>query len=369
MNSVFTIELLPARHGDAIWIEYGSASSPHRIIIDGGADQSTTNTILSLISDRIDPRETPDFELMVLTHIDADHIAGLLGLFENQSVALRPRDIWFNGWNHMPNDLLGSKQAERLSEAIEKRRLPWNTAFNGRAVRLDGTYTNPNLDKLPVVILAGGMRLTLLSPTYKALADLKSKWKEEVEKAGLVPGGVRGAESQGDLLGANLYPLDPSKDAKEKFIEDRSISNAGSIAFLAEFKGRSALFTGDAHADVLEASIKALNDSRQTDKLTVDVFKLPHHGSKYNISPDLLKLVETKRYLFSTDGSSRSHHPDNVAVARIVTAKRDVRLEFNYSTVYSQQWDKLRLRREYGYQVVVPGPDEKWLTVRLEPEI
>ena len=33
---MFTIELLPAAQGDAIWLEYGPAAQPHRILIDGG---------------------------------------------------------------------------------------------------------------------------------------------------------------------------------------------------------------------------------------------------------------------------------------------------------------------------------------------
>lgn len=367
MNAIFTIELLPARHGDAIWIEYGDPGAPHRILIDGGAKDSTRDTIINLITQRIDPKANPDFELIVLTHIDADHITGLLGLLENYSVPLRPRDVWFNGWDHMPDDRLGAKQAERLSKAIRERGLPWNEAFGGRAVRLDGTYDEPYPDALPIVTLPGGMRLTLLSPTYRTLTDLKPVWKKEVEDAGLVPGTEAGADPQDDRLGGIPGPLDPRTEGAEKFTPDTSKANAGSIAFLAEFRGRSALLTGDAHAPVLEASIRRLLASRQTEKLAVDVFKLPHHGSKYNLSPSLIKLIDTRRYLFSTDGSSSSHHPDRVAISRIITTKRGVSLEFNYETDYSRPWANGRLQREYEYDVVVPAPHEKWLTIRLDP--
>jgi len=34
------IEMLPARNGDALWIEYGDAESPRRIIVDGGTEGS-----------------------------------------------------------------------------------------------------------------------------------------------------------------------------------------------------------------------------------------------------------------------------------------------------------------------------------------
>lgn len=365
MNSIFTIELLPARHGDAIWIEYGDSQAPHRILIDGGAQNSTSDIIAGLISDRIEPTSKHDFELVVLTHIDADHITGLLRLFDDDSVSLRPRDVWFNGWDQLPDDLLGAKQAERLSAAIERRDLPWNSDFDGKAVRLPGTLQKPDLDHLPVIELPGGMLITLLSPTYASLAALKPEWKAEVEKAGLVPGRPPKPPDRDDLLGADPMRLKPADLATERFEADDSVANAASIAFLAEFDGRSALLTGDASDDVLRAGIGALLRSRDQDILEVGAFKLPHHGSKYNLSLDLLRLVKTRRYLFSTDGSSRSRHPNPVAVARIVTSCPGASLEFNYSSAANQPWNDDSLMSAFGYDVVFPGPGERWLTVRL----
>jgi hypothetical protein len=290
MTDIFTLELLPARIGDAIWVEYGDRRSPHRILIDGGARSTTCATIVELMNARIGAAD-PDFELIVLTHIDGDHITGLLDLFEDRTVALRPRDVWFNGWKHLPSDLMGAKQAERLSTAIQKRRLPWNKDFGGKAVRLAGTLAQPDPDVLPEITLPGGMVLTLLSPTYEGLAKLRPVWKEELDKAHLIPG--TGAEPTGeaDRLGTVRGPLKPDEDAKERFKADTTEANGSSIAFLAEYSGRSVLFTGDAHARVLETSIRTLLRNRGQDKLTVGAFKLPHHGSKYNLSPALLGSI------------------------------------------------------------------------------
>ena len=33
---MFKIEMLPAGHGDSLWIEYGDPRCPHRILVDGG---------------------------------------------------------------------------------------------------------------------------------------------------------------------------------------------------------------------------------------------------------------------------------------------------------------------------------------------
>jgi hypothetical protein len=260
--------------------------------------------------------------------------------------------------------LLGAKQAERLSAAIQQRHLPWNQDFGGNAVRLAGTLAQPVPEVLPEIRLPGGLVLTLLSPTYAGLANLRPVWKTELDKAGLVPGAQTTPASQADLLGTS-GPLRPKKDAQEKFKPDTSEANGSSIAFLAEYDGRSALLTGDAHAGVLEASIRTLLRNRGQDKLIVDAFKLPHHGSKYNLSPELLGLIDTRRFLISTDGTSNSRHPDRVALARIVTTVPGARLEFNYATSYSMPWDGNNLKSTYKYTVVFPSPAEKWLTVRL----
>ncbi len=50
---IFTLELLPARFGDAIWVEYGDPRSPHRMLIDGGARSTTCATIVELMNARI----------------------------------------------------------------------------------------------------------------------------------------------------------------------------------------------------------------------------------------------------------------------------------------------------------------------------
>ena len=77
---MFKIEMLPAGHGDCLWIEYGSKEDPFRILIDGG----TTGTYKRL-KKRLENLSEEDrkFELLIVTHIDADHIAGILKLFEH----------------------------------------------------------------------------------------------------------------------------------------------------------------------------------------------------------------------------------------------------------------------------------------------
>lgn len=346
---MFTLELLPARHGDALWIEYGQRAAPHRILIDGGPRSRTTwDRLRALVSDRVEtrPSGTTDFELVVVSHIDADHISGILKLFETLPIDLSPRDVWFNGWQHLPSDALGAKQGEALSAAIVGRGLAWNDGFASGAVMV------PDAGPLPVVDLPGGMRLTLLGPTRTALADLRPVWQREVTKAGLVPGaGAEPAASQPDRLGDAA--LDPDELANEPFSPDGSAANGASISLLAEFDGRSLLLTGDAHAADLATGLGRLAVERGVDRVPVTAFKLPHHGSKYNLNRDVLDLVECDRFIFSTNGDIFGH-PDPVAVSRIITSVPECTLEFNYRSETTERWNSSRLRRRYRYEPVYP---------------
>ena len=95
-----------------------------------------------------------------------------------------------------------------------------------------------------------------------------------------------------------------------------SAANGSSIAFLFEHNGTSLLLTGDAHASVLEDSIKRMLPRKGNDRLQVDVFKLPHHGSANNLTDSLLELIDPRRVVICTDGSL-FHHPDETALALI----------------------------------------------------
>ncbi len=87
---MFRIEMLPAAHGDCLWIEYGSGREIHRILIDGGpahAYPALRERILHL------PADERHFDLLVITHIDADHIEGIIRLLldaEAPRLPLRP---------------------------------------------------------------------------------------------------------------------------------------------------------------------------------------------------------------------------------------------------------------------------------------
>ena len=120
-GAMLRIDMLPAAQGDALWIEYGDEHSPKRILIDGGTKGSWKEGLRARIEGL--PAADRHFELLIVTHIDADHIDGALKLLQDETLGTSFGDVWFNGWRHLPETLepLGPVAGERLTDAIVER--------------------------------------------------------------------------------------------------------------------------------------------------------------------------------------------------------------------------------------------------------
>src|SRR5262249_4885334 len=169
--SVFRIDMLPAREGDCLWIEYGDRARPRRMLIDGGR-QSAYATLKQRFAAL--PADQREFELLMLSHVDADHIEGLLKIVADPDLRVRFKDVWFNGRCHLDRlQDFGAVQGEIFTQGIAAKGWNWNAAFDGASVVI------PDNGALPVKDLADGMRLTVLSPTWEKLEKLRPTWDKE----------------------------------------------------------------------------------------------------------------------------------------------------------------------------------------------
>ena len=175
---MFTIEMLPAGPGDCLWIEYGTAQNPRRILIDGGASPSASSEV------RRRTRalgQAAHFELLVITHVDDDHIDGILGLLSDTQSQATFGEVWFNDRiDHVGGaGPVSVGQGNRLSRLLLTQNQPWNVAFGGRGVAIEPT------GRLPVLNLAGNMRVTNLQLTSPAKDVIKYNLSMSPDESGL----------------------------------------------------------------------------------------------------------------------------------------------------------------------------------------
>jgi hypothetical protein len=340
--------MLPGREGDCLLLSYGARRPFRHVLVDGG--RTATYRALKARLGQL-PADEREFELLIVTHVDRDHIEGVLGVVEDPAFPVTFRDVWFNGFDHLGDpdvEPFGAVQGERLTDALV-RIGRWNRTRQGRSIEIG---------RMRQRTLPGGLRLRLLSPDRAKLEELIDRWTTEVRKAGLIPGVDPQPEPREDGLEA-FGALDVDLLAAEPFTPDPSEPNGTSIVVLAEFDRRRALLAGDAHADRLVASLAPLA-RREGGRVRIDAFKLPHHGSRHNVSRELLELVECGRYLFSTNGT-QFHHPHPEAVARVLRFGRgasDPELVFNYRSDETLAWDDPALKRRHRYTTTLPVASE-----------
>ena len=340
--------MLPADHGDAILLEYGPGRRlRYRVLIDGGAETAYRDVRERLRAIRPDRQGRRRIDLLVISHVDGDHIEGVVKMLQDDELALAVGDVWFNDWNHLEPLVagtapkhLGPEQGEFLGALLVQQGRSWNRAFAG------GTIVAPPAGRLPVRRL-GGMRFTIVSPTIDTLIALRQRWRSAIEAAGFEPGSREKALEQ---FAARRWAKAPKPsvlgDERRRKTLDHSVANGSSIAVIAEYRDRRLLLAADAHADVLRQAIERWRDEEPTTRagsdgrVDFDVFKLSHHGSSKNLTPQLLDVITCPTYLVSSSGR-RFRHPDVDTVKMLVDRHPLTEppvVGFNYRSPQTEVW-------------------------------
>lgn len=349
---MLNLHALPANEGDSVLLSWGDPAKPNRMLTDGGRVRSYPglNAAIKALG------RSPHLDVVVITHIDGDHIEGIIRLMQDRTaLGLRIDDVWFNGYPQIvAADTLGASQGEMLGALLTRDKLSWNTAFDGKPIGV------PTTGKLPRITLPGGARATILSPGRAQLLTLRANWTKVLKAARQTPGDVAGALKR---LAAQkrLAGLEAARDQLGKQGEpDSSEANASSIAMLIEYDGHSVLMTGDGFGDVLSTGIRRLLKERKQTVLSVDVMKLPHHGSAGNVTDELLALVDTSRFVISTNGDVYDH-PDPLAIERVLrrpNRANGTTLYFNYDSDTTTPWRSAARHKQFaqygGYDTVYP---------------
>jgi hypothetical protein len=369
-----------------------------RILIDGGPAHTypaLRERILHL------PADERRFDLLVITHIDGDHIEGVVRLLQDaEALACRFDRIWFNGrdqLNQIPDPAgapLGALQGEMLGMLIADYEARtgsqvWNVGLPDGLAVIDRSKCG-----LPVVDLPEDCRLTLLSPDHERLLELKDRWADELRAARVASGDAaalrrklaeaRNLRPLGDVLGENedavegrfelpdaqghdladgpadtLGGGDGEAGADAPFGGDGSRANGSSIALLLEYPKDAPkvrfLLAGDAWPGVLEASVDRLLAGGGA-RLALTGFKLPHHGSVANLTASLLGKLRCQHYLLSTSGAV-FRHPHARAVELLLAGHGGPgkpRLHFNYLTETTAAWSSPADQQARGYEAFHP---------------
>jgi len=328
------IRLLRAYNGDAIHLRTEDEEEGRfiNILIDGGkgntysfknSKKKDEDGDLKVLIENIRSRDE-HIDLLVLTHIDDDHIGGILKWIEKDGDAKDLiKKVWFNS-GRLISEHFDEKETEEnlLNIKIQESN---NTSVRQGVTFEDFIEDNNIWDRRIIKskdeIDLFGLKFTILSPSDEKLQLLLKNWEKEVP--------IFDTSKENDYSRSLPELID-----SDLFKEDASVPNGSCIAFLIEKQGKKILFLGDAHPQVIINSLIDLGYSEQN-PLEVNYVKLSHHGSKSNTNIELLKLIRSEKYLISSNGDSHQL-PDKRCLARIIKTKEKVNFYFNYPELISK---------------------------------
>lgn len=305
--------ILPAFHGDCILIKtFDIDNNEFVILVDGGTAQTFKYFLKAEI------KSISHINLLIVTHIDSDHVAGLISLFKSSSIDnIEIDEVWINHPELIEvekGELISTKQGNHLKDLITAKK---------PEIRFLEVST---LDKS---IIKSGIEFIILSPTPKIKMDLYQKWQSN----NLSQNRNISISSKQDKYLETLEDLSKIPFSPDKSISD-DIFNSSSIAVNLKCRDMSILLLADSRPEVICESLKS-NGFSESNPLKVDYVKISHHGSLNNTSQEQLGLISSNNFIISTNGGTSTHkHPSRETIARIIFNSQKtndcINIYFNY---------------------------------------
>ncbi|MEG0930836.1 ComEC/Rec2 family competence protein [Algoriella sp.] len=327
------IKFLQAGNGDSFLISFNDGKQNRNILIDGGTSETyysqnanTQGDLKTELDYLKDSGETID--LLILTHIDNDHICGLLKWFELDDKAYEMvKNVWFNSGKLIAT-YLNEPEIEDLRVGLKifsDTKTGVHEAIDFEDYLIDKDIWNKKIIIQGQKIEECGIKIQILSPSEEQLIRLLKEYKDKTGDSAYTAG-------KGKDWHKNIKDFIEEENKSDfKFSQDRSVKNGSSISFIMTFKDKHFLFLGDSHPKGVIKQLKALGYNKDN-PLEVNLMKVSHHGSKANTNKELLKIVKTENYFISTD-SSGHNHPNKRTLARIINANPKAIFHFNYEHV------------------------------------
>ena len=291
------LEALRAKHGDALLLHSGTAAKPAADGHRRRARRRLQRRPAAAAAGAPRPARrcadgTPlEIALMMVSHIDDDHIAGMLELMRklrqaqeaSEAAAVEDQALLAQLLRRRPRQQRCRARRHRLELRRRRaRRLParrrlgccWRASAKGRelrdlvnALKLDG---NPPFSRARHGRPRAG-------PGRRPEAHRGGARQGEPDRAADQMG-------QGDQAQAEERAR-PADCAEIAAFVDKSVYNLSSIVVLVESQGKRLLLTGDGRGDHTLAGLEAAGLLDGEGRIDVDVLKLPHHGSVRNVEP------------------------------------------------------------------------------------
>lgn len=335
----FSLDVLRAAKGDCLMLHYGTPATPRLMVIDGGPSGVYRPHLRPRLervrqARRLDGRTPLPIDVLMVSHVDDDHIRGVLDLTselrlqkaDRQPPLVHVRSLWHNAFDDLldttPQELdatagagvaalSGSLGAGAHDGARVLASIP-----QGRALRDDAAFLAEGASTWTVngsfggrlilahkgnkrVTLTRGVGVTVIGPMQSELAALQKAHDAWLRK-----------HKQGAASAAALAAF-----------LDRSVPNLSSLVMLIEAGRKRMLLTGDARGDKIIKGLQlaGLLAAGTRSTMHVDVLKVPHHGSANNVDESFFARITADHYVLS--GNGEHGNPERQAIEMLCAAR------------------------------------------------
>ncbi|GAA4878707.1 ComEC/Rec2 family competence protein [Actinomycetospora straminea] len=303
-------DFLDARHGDCFLVRWGDGRV---MLVDGGPSPVYQDSLLPYL-ETLPPTGNGrrHIDVVCVTHVDDDHIAGIERLLtelsrkqrDGEALPFQVGQTWFNAADQIVNSQAPASAAavRRLLATTPRGAASIASIAQGQRVRTQAKQLGIDLNVgFPDRTLLScnrievhGLDVKVVAPDTVALDALLARWRaaESARDAGIVTAGYT----------------------------DYSIPNLSSTVLLIEHLERRALLTGDARGDRILSGLEECKLLKSGARMHVDLLKLPHHGSNNNVTSDFFERIHADHYVISADGVAH-HHPNEQTLTWLVQSR------------------------------------------------
>ncbi len=361
------LQIFQSDKGDCLLLE---SRDGHRILCDGGMYTAMKKHVRDILGELHESGGTIDY--VYVSHIDQDHISGVLQLLrdeldwrvfdfhhENGTPTKAPKvprppeitgGIWHNSFFDQVEkntgkiaDMLAASAPVLLATGVPELREIGEEVYNiatsiPEAIEVS-KLVSPKILGIPLNILpgadgpgkllmvrdenesfqVGSMTLTIVGPAEEELKNLRDGWNnylnanatvvKEIEKKLKKRMGDFGSQTLGDV-DLKWFGVDDFKGVTPP--------NVASLMFMVEEDGQRLLLTGDSQQDIILKGLE-LTGFLDDGYLHLDVLKVQHHASENNLDPNFARRVSADHYVFCGNGEHKN--PDLRVVKDIYNSR------------------------------------------------
>lgn len=310
-NEGVEIDMLNLGNADSILVTRWIGGVPHRILIDGGRTDDAGKVLAFLRK-----RDVKFLDQIVCSHPHEDHIGGLVGVVQSHAVDFG--EAWVHlPWNHI--------QLPALEKALSRSATSAKQVVKIITESLQTTQTLANAifaRGKPIFEPFQGARVGFLfvcGPSVTFYENLLNDFTDFAKLAAMEE-----AFNADALQNTREILLEETEDGLGQAPTEPE-NNSSTILWMKHAED-ALLFTAD-------AGVEALNSVRRAFSMrSLCWMQIPHHGSRRNISNDLIDYFRPKTAYVSADGTVK--HPRRAVVNAFSSAGANV-----FSTHYPKPGD------------------------------